>query len=551
MNAAKKLEKKRKLVRILVIIAAVLILLTAAVITLRTQVTKRFAVMSTDDIKTANVTVGSISSTVSGSGYLADMDIEDMELYNSVDVLKTVVQAGDKVKKGDVLATVDLPSVLEAMKTLQSELDSLDSQINTAADDVISGSIGSSVTGRVKELFIRTGDRVADVMAEHGAVMVLSLDGTMALEIPAGDLAVGDTLTVTRQNGKAVEGTVDQILTGTATVLVSDDGPAKGERVTVSDAAGKELGSGELSIHRPMNITGYAGTASYVYVKENSPVSSGSTLVTLTDTAYKANYDSLLSKRADTEKLLNQLITIYRDGAVCAPYDGSVSTISMLGSDNQKSTATVTEAASSSDNTRVLLSLCPDKTVTVSVSVDESDILALEKGQDADITIESIGDEVFTGTVTGIEKTGTSSNGVTTYTTEITLDKSPEMIAGMTAQAAVRIQGVDDALLIPSDALHQSRDKSYVYTSLDPLTGEMSGMTEVTAGLNNGSYVEITSGLKEGDTVYYTEKENRRFGSMGGGNSRPAGNTVPSGGGPGGGTPPGGAGAPGGGGGRP
>ena len=40
-------------------------------------------------------------------------------------------------------------------------------------------------------------------------------------------------------------------------------------------------------------------------------------------------------------------------------------------------------------------------------------------------------------------------------------------------------------------------------------------MTEVTLGLTNGTYTEIVSGLKEGDTVYYTPKEQTfTFGGM-------------------------------------
>ena len=43
-------------------------------------------------------------------------------------------------------------------------------------------------------------------------------------------------------------------------------------------------------------------------------------------------------------------------------------------------------------------------------------------------------------------------------------------------------------------------------------------MVEVEVGLSNDRYVEITSGLSEGDTVYYTESESfgNLFGNMGG-----------------------------------
>ena len=44
---------------------------------------------------------------------------------------------------------------------------------------------------------------------------------------------------------------------------------------------------------------------------------------------------------------------------------------------------------------------------------------------------------------------------------------------------------------------------SYVYTEKDDSTGELSGKTKVETGTTDGNNIEITSGLSEGDTVYY------------------------------------------------
>ena len=87
------------------------------------------------------------------------------------------------------------------------------------------------------------------------------------------------------------------------------------------------------------------------------------------------------------------------------------------------------------------------------------------------------------------------------------------MIPGMTASVDVRIEGVEDAILIPADALHRSSSGYYVYTSYDHETQKYGGRVEVIPGLSNSDYVEIKSGLKEGDTVYYTKAQNM-FGMM-------------------------------------
>ena len=557
MRESKQTKRSRKLTRIALISAIILIVLTAAVLLLRRMVSRSFAANGSDEVLSAQVTAGSISTTVSGSGTLQDQDVEELEIYSTVETDDVLVQAGDRIEEGDVLATVDMTTVITAMADLQSQLDEVDAEISDASANMADTYISSSVEGRVKTIYAGSGDDVASVMYEHGALMELSLDGYMAVSIPSGTLSAGEQVYVDTAEGARYYGAVDEADGDDATVLISDDGPADGESVTVSLPDGTALGGGELYIHRPLSITGYTGSVYLVYVEENSPVYIGSVLLYLSDTGYTAAYGSLLKERADLEELLQQLIVIYKEGAVLAHMSGSVTAISSdsgtstgtasssntaassgsySGSSGSASTAAVSTQSTETESadTKVLMTICPNQTMTVSISVDESNILSLELGQEAQITVDSIGEDVFAGTVTEIERAGgSSSNGVTSYTAEITLDKNASMLSGMSADVTIKIEGVDNALLIPSDALHQTSTSSYVYTSYDPETGEYGGMTEVSAGLNNGSFVEISSGLQEGDTVYYVEaaEDSFSFGGMPGG----MGGGMPSGGMPGGG----------------
>jgi hypothetical protein len=175
--------------------------------------------------------------------------------------------------------------------------------------------------------------------------------------------------------------------------------------------------------------------------------------------------------------------------------------------------------------------------MTVSVSIDETDILSLSVGQKVDVTVTSISDESFEGQITEIDRTGTSSNGVTTYTASIQIEKAEGMLAGMSASASISITSVENALIIPVDALNKTSSTAYVYTTYDEENDTFGGMTEVEYGISNSNYVEIKSGLKEGDTVYYKEKTTNSFqmpGGFGGGSgSFPgggSGNSFPGGG---------------------
>ena len=210
-------------------------------------------------------------------------------------------------------------------------------------------------------------------------------------------------------------------------------------------------------------------------------------MFTLTDTSTSANYDALLQTRKECQEELLELLQIQRYGGLTAPISGSVSAVADLEED-----AEVTD----------LVTLAPDVSMSVTISVDEGDILSLALDQTADVTVSSIGDQTLEGVVTEIDKT--ASDG--TYTAVITLDKVEGMLAGMTANVDVRIEGVDDAILIPAEALHQTSTGYYVYTTYDEDTQEFGGKVDVVPGLSNSNYVEIKSGLAEGDTVYYSEE---------------------------------------------
>jgi hypothetical protein len=339
-------------------------------------------------------------------------------------------------------------------------------------------------------------------MYDNGALAVLSLDGYMALQLDSVSLTSGEAVTVCRQDGTELNGIVESVVNSNATILVTDNGTEIDENVRVLDSDGNLLGEAVLYVHSPVRISGVSGTINFVYAKENRTVYAGSTLFTLSNTSYTARYQTLLREREDLENTLLELMEIYRSGGIIAPFDGTVVSVEY------------DESAVTEDTETALLTLSPDEKMEVTINVDESNILSLELEQRATVTVSSIGDTTFDGTVTEINKTASSSSGVTRYSAVITLEKTPEMLQGMSAKVVVRIQGVENAVIIPVEALHQTSSTSYVYTSYDEETQEFGGLKEVTVGITNSTYAEITSGLQDGETVYYTETQNSFFGGM-------------------------------------
>lgn len=543
LNKAKRKKRRRRLITVLVILAIVAGSLMFAVNSLRKRVEASMAVEG-DEVLTYNVSVGSISTRVSGSGTIEDVDTETITVLEGVEVEDVVVKPNTTLSEGDVIATLDLTSVLNAMAGVQTEIEELDTELAEAGNDQVASYLTAGVSGRIKKIYAEADMDVAGCMVDYGALALISLDGKMAVDFENSSLGPGDLVRVERADGTVLDGSVEKTLNGIVTVLVSDNGPELDESVRIMDPEGKQLGSGTLYIHSPFRVTGFAGTIAGVVARENQQVYAASTICSLKDTTYSARYNSILKQRREKEETLLELLGLYQGGALRAPYNGTVLKIDFDEDESTTTAATATSsqtamnpyalyygmsstatAAAGSEVTAetddidgiAVVTMSPDVSMLVHINVDEADILSLEKGQIAQVTIDSVGGEPLSGLVTDIDKTANSSSGVTTYSTEITFAKGRGMLSGMSADVVINIQGNENVLIVPADAIHKTSAGAFVYTSYDEETKLFGGMVPVEVGISNDDFAEIRSGLDEGTTVYYTEKEQNDFFMMMGG----------------------------------
>lgn len=272
------------------------------------------------------VKTGSIETALRGGGTLEAGNAMDITLPSGVKITEFLVKNGDTVTEGTPLAAVDKVSLMNAIVEVQDTLDYLQDEIVSASDDTVSSTITATAGGRIKEVYASAGDSVQDVMLEHGALAVLSLDSLMAVKIARNmDLAAGDSVCVTFGDGTEVNGRVESSLNGTVIVTVEDEEYAVGESVTVTTGDGDRIGSGELYVHNAWRATAFSGTISTVYARENTDVYNGSTLFTLTDTDFEGNLDSMANLHREYEELLQDMFQMYESGVITAPCDGMVS----------------------------------------------------------------------------------------------------------------------------------------------------------------------------------------------------------------------------------
>ncbi|CAI6082478.1 efflux RND transporter periplasmic adaptor subunit [Cohnella sp. JJ-181] len=121
----------------------------------------------------------------------------------------------------------------------------------------------------------------------------------------------------------------------------------------------------------------------------------------------------------------------------------------------------VKEGDSVSGQTEAFTIVNYDK-LDMQISADELDISQLKVGQTANITMDALSGQAFTGKVTKIAKEGTSTNGVATFPVTVRLDKTDGVLPGMNGSVDVVIESKQDALLVPVEAVTQMGERYFV-----------------------------------------------------------------------------------------
>lgn len=217
-----------------------------------------------------------------------------------------------------------------------------------------------------------------------------------------------------------------------------------------------------------------------------------------------------------------------------APYDLVIETLSLPDEDDEIT----------SDN---YITVASSDTLSMTLSISEDDISKVSVGNEVDITT-SVSDTAYTGYITFIDQIATYSSSGSTFSATVTFENDGNLKIGMSGTASIIIEEADDVIGVPVDAIQTDSDGSYVVVVSDDGTTKN---VSVETGISNDSYIEITSGLSEGDTVEVvssddeTESSTSGFGDMSGGmgGGTSGGGEMPSGGGSsGGGTMPSGGG---------
>lgn len=277
-------------------------------------------------ILSGTVSTGKIITSLHGGGTLTAQDAVEVNLPSGVKITEFLVSNGDTVSEGDPLAVVDRVSLMSAIIQVQDTLDYLVEEMASVTNEEAATQVKAQAGGLIKQVFAEKGDDVQDVMLEHGALAVLSLDGMMAVNIQrATDLTTGDSVCVILEDDTEITGRVESNMDGTLVITVEDDGYEVGESVVVKTDDGQHLGPGELYVHNAWRAVAYTGTVSYVNAKVGNTAYAGQNLFSLQDTQFNAQLESLAKQHREYENMMLELFKMYQSETINAPCDGLIS----------------------------------------------------------------------------------------------------------------------------------------------------------------------------------------------------------------------------------
>ena len=135
----------------------------------------------------------------------------------------------------------------------------------------------------------------------------------------------------------------------------------------------------------------------------------------------------------------------------------------------------------------------------VNAYIDETDVGKIGVGQEALFTVDTFADKDFKGKVTAIYPRAVLQENVVNYITLISIENSEgKLKPDMTANVTITLKKKKGVLAVPAAAVVREGGKKYV--TLQVKDGKPT-RREVKTGWKEGTYLEITSGLREGDVV--------------------------------------------------
>lgn len=454
-----------------------------------------------------------IVNVYDGSGTINAADSYTVKSLVTGTVLTADFELGDSIEKGDILYTIDISDVENNLASAQLSVEQAQRNYDDIAD---MQNVRTRISGEVSSFAVAAGDAVQAgqtvATIRDTSVMLLAVDfpAAEAQSFVAGQAAqvmpdtTFETLNGTIRSVSGADPAGDaSLMTCTVTIAVPNAGSLTTAQAAVAQVNGvSSLNSAHFTYQREETVVAAAsGTVSELCVKEGSTVRQDDVILRITgkdlDKQTKNAADSLRAaelQMSSAEKTISHY-------TIDAPISGTIVDKKVKAGDKLSANDTAMQN---------LCTIYDMSYLEMKLNVDELKIRSLEVGQEVEITADAVPGETYKGVISSILVAGTTANGSTSYPVTVRIDDMGELLPGMNATAKITTASVKNVLALPNAALVRG---SYVLVTKDSpsAANAETSMTapdgyvyvKVTTGISDDDYIEVKSGLQEGDTIAY------------------------------------------------
>ena len=476
-----------------------------------------------------------INSSITGSGTLEAANQYSVKSLVSGTILSDTFEEGDTVAQDTVLYNIDSSDSANSLEQAQLSLEKAQRDYNKAVSDGADLTITSPSAGQVISYDVEAGD---DVKAGDTVATVRD-SSSMKLKVyfPADDAAKmynGEKATVTLDSTfETLSGTItnvskaNEVLSGNlivreVTINVSNPGGiSTSQRATATVGSATSTSSGTFEYKSEKKVTAETnGKVARRYVSEGANVSAGQALILLSSDDQADNVQNASDSVRSAELQLNDANKKLDDYTITSPIQGTVVDKKV-------------KAGEKIEANEELCTIYDLSYLEMTLSVDELDISDIAVGQSVKITADAVEDREYEGVVTKVSVAGTTTGSATTYPVTIQIDETDGLLPGMNVDAKISLESAEHVLSIPAAALQRGNTvlvpddsatggKSGADSNADDKNAQPGGTSDgnsaagadsaaasgyksvqVETGISDGDYIQIISGLNEGDTIAY------------------------------------------------
>ena len=557
----KKRKKEKFIRRIIIAVVSVVFVILLIYLLINNNKKQKEKAETMKNVQEARIM--NISSEISGSGTLKPKDSYTITSLVEGNVTNVLFQMGDKVIKDQLLITIDSSTAYRNIVNASSSVLQAQDNYNQAkyeyeklVKDYSNRTYKAPYTGYLREFKVKVGDTLNN-NAEIGTIVN---DGIMNIKLPfasnvashikSGDIALlelqetgeflhGKVKSVANDKVTSKAGALVQYVTITCTNpggLTTDNTAIAviGDYVSVEDA--------KFEVETDQKLTYSDGNGIEIeklLVAEGAKVNKGTPLFLITEETFNNIIASKKKAYLQAEEALTKAnntydnsIDSYDEYFITSPIDGTVITKDVkVGDKIQKTTS----------NAKTLATVYDLSELSFDMDIDELDIVNVKEGQEVNIQADAFKNKRFKGVITNVSLVSSNSNGVTNYPVTVTISDIGELLPGMNVDAYIILANANNVVGIPSAALQRGNVVYVLKSSPTIVSGNYTteGISDrvksrvpdgfiainVETGISNDNYIEIKSGLQEGDQVYVTESTSSsnqfQFGGMGGGMGGP------------------------------